>query len=196
MVMVPSQMLPLGTPAPDFDLVNAVGGQRVRLQDFAGKPALLVMFICNHCPFVIHVRDEFGRIEKDYASKGLAIVAINSNDLQVHPKDGPEHMKALAQEMRWGFPFLFDETQDVAKAYTAACTPDLYLFDKDQKLVYRGQLDDARPGNDKPVNGKDLRAAIEAALAGKPVPAEQKPSAGCNIKWAAGKEPAYFQVKV
>ena len=194
MVMVPSQMLPLGTPAPDFSLVNAVDGRTLGLQDFAGKPALLVMFICNHCPFVVHVRDEFGRIEKDYASRGLAIVAINSNDLKMHADDGPAHMKELVARMGWGFPFLFDATQEVAKAYTAACTPDLYLFDGSRKLAYRGQLDDSRPGNDQPVNGRDLRAAIESVLAGKPVPTDQKPSAGCNIKWAPGNEPEYFRV--
>lgn len=196
MVMVPSQMLPLGTAAPDFSLPDAVSGKTVSLADFAGKPALLVLFICNHCPFVVHVRDEFGRLEKDFAKRGLAIVAINSNDEKMHPNDGPPHMKKLAAEMGWGFPFLFDATQSVAKAYTAACTPDIYLFDASRKLAYRGQMDDARPGNDKPVNGKDLRAAIEAVLSGKPVPADQRPSAGCNIKWAAGNEPEYFQVKV
>jgi peroxiredoxin len=194
--MVPSQMLPLGTAAPDFSLPDAVSGKTVSLEDFAGKPALLVLFICNHCPFVVHVRDEFGRIERDYGKRGLAMVAINSNDEKTHPEDGPKHMQSLAREMGWGFPFLFDATQGTAKAYTAACTPDLYLFDGAQKLVYRGQLDDARPGNDKKVTGKDLRAAIEAVLAGRPVPAEQKPSAGCNIKWAHGNEPEYFRVKV
>ncbi len=196
MVMVPSQMLALGTKAPDFSLVDAASGRRITLGDFAGKPALLVMFICNHCPFVVHVRGEFGRIEKDFVGRGLAIVAINSNDEKAHPDDGPPHMKELAAQMGWGFPFLFDPTQGVAKAYTAACTPDLYLFDAARKLVYRGQLDESRPGNDRPVNGKDLRTAIEAVLAGRPVPADQKPSAGCNIKWAPGNEPEYFRVRV
>jgi thiol-disulfide isomerase/thioredoxin len=169
-----------------------VDGEEISLRDFDGSKALLVMFICNHCPFVIHVRDEFGRLESDYGSKGLAIVAINSNSLETHSQDGPENMKKLVAEMGWSFPFLFDGTQDVAKAYRAACTPDIYLFDGDKKLVYRGQLDDARPGNEEPVNGKDLRAAIDAILVGRAVPADQRPSAGCNIKWTPGNEPAYF----
>jgi peroxiredoxin len=190
--MTPSTMMPLGTQAPDFTMTNAVDGKAVSLKDFDGSKALLVMFICNHCPFVVHVRDEFGRLEKDYQDKGLAIVAINSNSIETHATDGPEHMKQLAGEMGWQFPFLFDATQDVAKAFSAACTPDIYLFDGNKRLVYRGQLDDSRPGNDEPINGKDLRAAIELTLAGNPVPADQKPSAGCNIKWAPGNEPAYF----
>lgn len=196
MVMTPSTMLPLGTQAPDFNLTNAANGEMVSLKELKGKKALLVMFICNHCPFVIHVRDEFGRIEKDYASKGLGIIAINSNSLETHPQDGPDSMKEMVAEMGWSFPFLFDETQEVAKAYTAACTPDIYLFDSNHKLVYRGQLDESRPGNDAPVNGKDLRAAIDATIAGSPVPQDQTPSAGCNIKWTPGKEPAYTGMKV
>lgn len=195
MVMTPSTMMSLGTRAPDFTLTNAVDGKKVSLSDFSGSKALLIMFICNHCPFVVHVRDEFGRIEKDYADKGLRIVAINSNSLETHPQDGPEHMKKLATEMGWGFPFLFDESQEVAKAYHAACTPDIYLFDGNMNLAYRGQLDDSRPGNDEPVNGKDLRRAIDAILAGKEPPAEQTPSAGCNIKWTPGNEPDYFGAK-
>jgi peroxiredoxin len=190
--MTPSTMMSLGTPAPDFTLTNAADGKPVSLGDFSGSKALLVMFICNHCPFVVHVRDEFGRLEKDYRDKGLGIIAINSNSLETHPQDGPDNMKELVRELGWGFPFLFDETQEVAKAYRAACTPDIYLFDGEMKLAYRGQLDDSRPGNDAPVNGKDLRAAIDLVLAGKPAPADQKPSAGCNIKWTPGNEPDYF----
>jgi peroxiredoxin len=192
MVMTPSTMMSLGTRAPDFTLTNAVDGKEVSLSDFADSKALLVMFICNHCPFVVHVRDEFGKIEKEYQAKGLRIVAINSNSLETHPQDGPEHMKEQATELGWGFPFLFDGTQEVAKAYHAACTPDIYLFDGKMNLAYRGQLDGSRPGNDEPVDGKDLRAAIETVLAGNPVPADQKPSAGCNIKWTPGNEPEYF----
>ena len=192
MVMTPSNMMALGTQAPDFSLTNAVDGKTVNLGDFKGKKALLVMFICNHCPFVIHVRDQFGKIESEYMSKGLSIVAINSNDLKNHSNDGPEHMKNLATEMGWSFPFLFDDTQNVAKAYSAACTPDIFLFDEDRKLVYRGQLDGSRPDNDVPVTAEDLRAAIEALLEGRTISEDQKPSIGCNIKWAAGNEPAYF----
>lgn len=192
MVMTPSNMMALGTQAPDFSLTNAIDGKTVSLGDFKGRKALLVMFICNHCPFVVHVRDQFGKIESEYTSRGLSIVAINSNDLKNHANDGPEHMKTLATEMGWSFPFLFDDTQNVAKAYSAACTPDIFLFDESHKLVYRGQLDGSRPSNDVPVTAEDLRAAIEAVLEGRSVPEDQKPSVGCNIKWAAGNEPAYF----
>jgi thiol-disulfide isomerase/thioredoxin len=193
MVAVPSTMLPLGTPVPDFALPDAVSWKRVSAADFRDAKALLVMFICNHCPFVKHVKTELGRVAADYQGKGLAVVAINSNDLDAQPDDGPDHMKALAREEGWTFPFLFDEAQEVAKVFRAACTPDFYLFDGAGKLAYRGQLDDSRPGNGIPVTGTDLRAAIRAVLAQRPVPAEQKPSIGCNIKWTPGREPGYFK---
>lgn len=192
MALTPSTMMGLGTRAPEFSLPNAVDGKSVSSKDFEEKPALLVMFICNHCPYVQHVRSELGRLATDYMPKGLAIVAINSNDVKAYPDDAPEKMKKLARSEGWKFPFLFDETQEVAKIYRAACTPDFYLFDKDRKLVYRGQLDDSRPGNMKPVTGRDLRAAIDAVLGGKRVPADQTPSVGCSIKWKRGNEPAYF----
>ena len=186
MAVTPSTMLPLGSDAPRFELENSVDGRRISLDDFADKEALLVMFICNHCPYVKHVREELGRLADDYLPRGVGIVAINSNSVDTHPQDGPEHMKELALAEGWGFPYLFDENQDVAKAYRAACTPDFFLFDSDRQLVYRGQLDDSRPGAGVPVTGRDLRAAIEAVLEGEPVPQEQKPSMGCNIKWKNG----------
>jgi peroxiredoxin len=192
MVSVPSTMLSLGTRVPDFVLPNAVDGQPVSPRDYTGRNALLVMFICNHCPFVKHVKDEFGRIEADFDAKGLAIIAINANDLAAYPQDGPDPMRDLAREEGWSFPYLFDDTQGVAKAFRAACTPDFFLFNDQQRLVYRGQLDDSRPSNGVPVTGRDLRAAIEAVLAGKPVGAEQRPSIGCNIKWKTGNQPEYF----
>ena len=183
MSAVPSKMLPLGTQLPAFTLPNAVDERIVRDVDFKGEKALVVMFICNHCPFVIHVRAEFARLYADYAPAGVAFVAINSNSVVSHPQDGPTHMKALAKELHWEFPYLFDASQDVARAFDAACTPDFFVFDSAHKLAYRGQLDDARPSNPKPVNGRDLRAALDAILAGTPVSQEQKPSIGCNIKW-------------
>jgi thiol-disulfide isomerase/thioredoxin len=191
MVQTPSTMLPLGTKAPDFALLEPASGKR-RLLSGINAPATVVMFICNHCPFVIHVRDELTRLERDYASKGVAFVAINSNSEETHPQDGPEHMAQLVREMGWEFPFLFDATQEVAKAYHAACTPDFFVFDRDKRLAYRGQLDDSRPSNGKPVTGSDLRAAIDDVLAARPARAEQRPSIGCNIKWAPGNEPDYF----
>jgi len=193
MTLTPSTMLALGSPAPAFTLNNAVDGRSVSLADFADKPALLVMFICNHCPYVKHVQSELGQVAADFAPRGLAVVAINSNSLEQHPEDGPQHMKELALSEEWGFPFLFDETQDVAKKYMAACTPDFFLFDGDFSLVYRGQLDDSRPSTDVPVTGRDLRAAIDSVLAGEMVSEEQKPSMGCNIKWQPGNEPDYYQ---
>jgi len=189
---VPSTMLPLGTPVPPFALPDAVTGRTVSPDDFAGARALLVMFVCNHCPYVQHVLPELGRVARDYAHDGLAVVAINANDLEAYPQDAPPAMKQLAEAEGWTFPFLMDETQAVARAYRAACTPDFFLFDGGRRLVYRGQLDDSRPGNDVPVTGRDLRAAIEATLSGKPVTAEQIPSIGCNIKWTTGNEPDYF----
>jgi len=191
MVNTPSTMLPLGTKAPDFKLTDAVSGQATSLHDF-GTKVLVVMFICNHCPFVIHVREGITQMVRDFDEKDVAFVAINANDLEKYPQDGPEHMKELAEQMGWTFPFLFDEAQEVAKAYRAACTPDFFVFDAKRRLAYRGQFDDSRPSKDTPVNGKDLRAAIQALLDDKPVPAQQKPSIGCNIKWRPGNEPDYF----
>ena len=193
MSVTPSTMLPLGTRAPGFALVNAIGGRTTSLEDVRGKRALLVMFICNHCPFVVHVRDELTKLATDYLSREVGIVAINANSSKTHPQDAPEAMKRLALKLGWSFPFLFDETQEVAKAYRAACTPDFYLFDASFRLVYRGQLDDARPGNGVPVTGMHLRAAMDAVLEGRPVSETQKPSVGCNIKWNAGNEPDYFR---
>lgn len=191
MVKTASTMLPLGTPAPDFSLIN-VDGRTVSLADFQGKPALLVMFICNHCPFVKHVAAELAAIGVEYQPRGVGIVAINSNDVSAHPADSPERMVHEAEERGYVFPYLFDETQEVAKAYHAACTPDFFVFDKQQKLVYRGQLDSSRPSNGLPVTGEDLRRALDAVLEGKPVPEPHRYSLGCNIKWRAGGEPAYF----
>ncbi|AFZ49263.1 thioredoxin family protein [Dactylococcopsis salina] len=193
MVKTASTMLDLGTKAPNFQLPDTVSGETISLETFADKKGLLVMFICQHCPFVKHIKSELARIGKDYVEKGLGVVAISSNSVETHPDDAPENLKAMAEEEGFNFPFCYDETQEVAKAYTAACTPDFFLFDRDRSLVYRGQLDDSSPGNDEPVNGKDLRAAIENVLADQPVNPEQQPSIGCNIKWAPGNEPPYFQ---
>lgn len=191
MTLTPSTMLALGTHAPDFALSDT-DGNTVSLDDFKDAKALLVMFICNHCPFVVHVADEMAKLAKDYQPKGVAVVAIGSNSIESHPQDGPEKMKQEKANRGYTFPYLYDETQAVAKAYTAACTPDFFLFNSDHKLAYRGQLDDSRPNSDIPVTGEDLRAALDAVLAGKPAPADQKPSMGCNIKWKPGNEPAYF----
>ncbi len=192
MVKTASTMLPLGTTAPDFQLEDVISGQKISLDNFADNEALLVMFICQHCPFVKHVKEELAKIGKDYADRPLGIVAISANDVENHPDDSPEHMLKMAKELDFNFPFCYDETQEVAKTYTAACTPDFFLFDRDKKLVYRGQLDDSRPSTDIPVTGKDLRGAIEAVLAGKEVDSDQMPSLGCNIKWKPGNEPDYF----
>ena len=192
MVETLSTMLTLGTRIPAFSLTNAVDGRSISPDDYADSPALLVMFICNHCPFVQHVMDELTRLGEDYLPRGVAIIAINSNDRAGYPQDAPGNMKRLAEELGWEFPFVFDDTQEVAKAFHAACTPDFFLFDGDRRLAYRGQLDDSRPGSGVPVTGADLRAAIDAVLAGDSVPADQKPSIGCNIKWRRGNEPAYF----
>ncbi len=183
MALTESTMLELGTVAPDFALTDAVSGKMVKRDDFRGKQGLLVLFICAHCPYVKHIERSLGKLAADYAGKPLAIVAISSNDVNTHPADSPEGLKRQAKDNGFTFPYLYDESQAVAHAYNAACTPDPYLFDKDFKLVYRGQYDDSRPSNGVPVTGKDLRAAIDLVLAGKPVPAEQKPSIGCNIKW-------------
>jgi peroxiredoxin len=189
MAMTPSTMLPLGTAAPDFRLPDT-NGKMVALSDFRGKP-VLVMFICNHCPFVKHIRAELAKLGRDYQSR-VGIVAINSNDVANYPDDSPAKMKAEAQAAGYTFPYLFDESQSVAKAYRAACTPDIYLFDTEHRLVYRGQLDDSRPSSALPVMGKDLRDALDAVLGGKEVSPNQKPSIGCNIKWKTGQEPDYF----
>ena len=191
MAETPSTMLPLGTPVPAFRLEDAVTGRMVTESDSAGREALLVMFICNHCPFVLHVLEEIGRIAADYEPRGVAVIAINSNDVRNYPQDGPDRMRELALREDWSFPFLLDETQDVAKAFRAACTPDFFLFDGGGELVYRGQLDDARPGDGRPVTGRDLRAALDAVLAGEPVADPQFPSVGCNIKWKRGNAPDY-----
>lgn len=186
-----TMMLPLGAKAPDFALPDTEG-RIVRLSDFDGAPALLVIFLCNHCPYVKHIADSLAKFAKEYQEKGVAIVAINSNDVEAYPDDSPEKMREEVKMRGYTFPYLYDETQEVAKAYRAACTPDFFLFDKDRRLVYRGQFDDSRPGNGIPVTGKDLRAALDAVLAGKPVSPDQKPSLGCNIKWKPGNEPEYF----
>ena len=192
MARTPSQMLPLGTRAPAFNLPDANGAMH-SLDDAAGSRAFLVMFICNHCPFVQHVADELARLGRDYQDKGVAVFAINSNDVDNYPADGPEKMKEEAAARGYTFPYLLDADQTVATAYEAACTPDFYLFDAERRLVYRGQLDGSRPGNDVSVDGRDLRAALDAVLAGNPVRAEQVPSLGCNIKWKPGNQPEYFQ---
>lgn len=191
MVATESTMLALGTKAPDFDLPDP-DGLRHLLADFAQAKALLVMFICNHCPFVVHVREELARIGREYPARGVAVVAIMSNDIDKYPADAPDKMREEATRAGYAFPYLLDETQAVAKAYGAACTPDFYLFDGEQRLVYRGQLDDSRPSNGKPVTGGDLRAALDAVLAGNAVASEQKPSIGCNIKWKPNNAPSYF----
>jgi peroxiredoxin len=180
---IASVMLPLGTPAPPFSLRDVVSGQMYSLDSFTGKSALLVMFLCRHCPYVVHVEHEIAKIGLDYRDTGLGIVGISSNDPAQYPDDAPPRLKEMAERLGFTFPFCFDETQDVAKAYRAACTPDFYLFGRDRGLVYRGQLDDSRPSNNKPVTGRDLRAAIDAVLAGKPVDSNQKASIGCSIKW-------------
>jgi len=185
-------MLPLGTQAPDFKLMDVVSKQEFSLNNFAGKPGLLVMFICNHCPFVVHLRPELIALSNRYVEQGFGVIAINSNSTQSHPQDGPENMAILAREEGWQFPFLFDQDQETAKAFSAACTPDFFVFDGEQKLAYRGQMDDSRPNSGISVTGEDLEAALEAVLTGAPVSATQKPSLGCNIKWHAGNEPDYF----
>ncbi|MFM8953918.1 MAG: thioredoxin family protein [Planctomycetaceae bacterium] len=191
MVRTPSTMLPLGTVAPDFSLPN-VDGRIMNFADAAGPRGTLVMFICNHCPFVKHVADQLATLGRDCMGHGVGVVAISANDVSLHPADSPEQMVREAEDRGYVFPYLYDETQEVAKDYHAACTPDFYLFSADRKLVYRGQLDASRPGNEIPVTGGDLRAAITGLLAGRPPVADQIPSLGCNIKWKAGNEPPYF----
>jgi len=188
MAATSSTMLPLGTRAPDFRLPDTTG-KWVSLSDFKGAPALLVVFMCNHCPFVKHIRAALAQLARDYLSRGVRLAGINSNDVENYPADSPALMAVEAKAAGFVFPYLYDETQAVARAYHAACTPDFFLFDSGQGLVYRGQMDDSRPGNGIPVTGHDLRAALEAVLAGKPVSPRQKPSLGCNIKWKPGNEP-------
>lgn len=190
MALTPSTMLPLGTTAPDFALPDP-SGRVVRLADFAAAPVLVVAFICNHCPYVKHVRAGLAAFGRDCAPRGVALVAINSNDAERYPADSPAAMDGEVRAAGYTFPYLFDESQAVAAAYRAACTPDLFVFDAARRLVYRGQFDDSRPGNGKPVTGTDLRAAVEAVLAGRPVSPRQVPSLGCNIKWQPGQEPDY-----
>jgi len=192
MVNTPSTMVPLGTQAPSFNLPDTEG-KVVSLPDYRDAPALLVVFLCNHCPFVKHILPHFVELAGEYQRRGVAIVGISSNDVSHYPDDSPEKMAELSQTMEFPFPYLYDESQQVAKAYGAACTPDFYLFDREGRLVYRGQMDDSRPGNGRPVTGADLRAAIDAVLDGRPVSDDQKPSVGCNIKWKPGNEPDYFR---
>ncbi|MGA2067281.1 MAG: thioredoxin family protein [Thermoguttaceae bacterium] len=192
MVAVASTMqLSLGSRAPHFALADPAGRIHT-LADFDSAPALLVIFMCNHCPYVKHVAGELAKLAREYQERGVAVVGINANDFQNYPDDSPEKMAEEIRHRGYTFPYLIDDKQDVAKAYWAACTPDFYVFDKDQRLVYRGQMDDSRPGKNLPVTGKDLRAALDAVLAGQPVPEKQRPSLGCNIKWKPGREPEYF----
>ena len=192
MVRTESTMLPLGTPAPRFELEDVISSNTVSLDSFKGKKGLLLMFICQHCPFVKHVEDQLGQIGHDYVPQGIGILAISANSIESHPQDSPENMREQLKRANFNFPYAYDATQAVAKSYTAACTPDFFLFDSDFELTYRGQLDDSRPGNELPVDGKDLRAALDKIVAGEPIPEAQKPSIGCNIKWIPGREPAYF----
>ncbi len=192
MVRTLSTMLELGTQAPGFQLPDVTSGRTISLDTFADKKGLLVMFICRHCPYVKHVQEELARLGRDYRDKDVGIVAISSNDAAEHPEDAPESLREMASELGFGFPYCYDESQETARSYSAACTPDFFLFDAGRRLVYRGQLDDSRPGNGQPVTGRDLRAALDALLADKPVSTEQRASLGCNIKWRPGNEPAYY----
>jgi len=191
MALTPSTMLPLGTSAPNFQLPDT-NGKTISLADFKDKAALLVVFMCNHCPYVVHLRSGLAQLARDYAAKSVGIVGISSNDAKNYPQDGPAKMKDEVKNADYIFPYLYDETQAVSKSYRAACTPDFFLFDRGRRLVYRGQFDASRPGNGIPVTGKDLRAALDAVLAGKPTSEMQAASIGCNIKWKAGNEPDYF----
>jgi peroxiredoxin len=190
MAVTPSTMLELGSEAPDFRLPDP-HGKLVARDDFRDAPGLLVVFLCNHCPFVKHIREGFAAFAREYAERGLAVVAINSNDVEAYPDDAPPRMAEEAERAGYVFPYLFDASQEVAKAYRAACTPDFFLFDGERRLVYRGQFDDSRPSNGIPVTGRDLRAAADALLDGRPIPSDQKPSIGCGIKWRPGEEPGY-----
>ncbi len=191
MAAVESTMLDLGTKAPDFSLQDVISGKKVSLSDYNGNKAFLVMFICNHCPYVKNIKKALVQYAEDYLPKGVGIVAISSNDVDNYPDDSPEKMKKDAEQFGYPFPYLFDESQKVAKKYKAACTPDFYLFDENLELQYRGQFDDSRPGNNRPVTGKDLREATDQVLAGEEVPEDQVPSIGCNIKWKKGNTPDY-----
>jgi thiol-disulfide isomerase/thioredoxin len=193
MSVTESTMLGLGTSAPAFDLPDTVSGRNIRLDSFPGKKGLLVMFLCPHCPYVKHIHSGLAALAEDYAGSELGMVAISSNDAGTHPDDGPDGLRQMARKLGFQFPFCYDETQETAKAYQAACTPDFFLFDGDRRLVYRGQFDDSRPSNALPVTGADLRAAIDAVLAGRSVGSQQRPSIGCNIKWKPGNAPEYFR---
>ncbi len=192
MALTPSTMIPLGTPAPEFSLPDVVSGQTITLATFANQKALLVMWICQHCPYVQHVKDELARLGQDYARQSVGIVAMSANDAERYPDDAAPKLAAMAKALGFTFPFCYDQSQETAKAYSAACTPDFFLFGADRRLAYRGQLDDSRPGNGQPVTGRDLRAAIDALLTGRPVNPAQQPSIGCGIKWKPGQEPAYL----
>ena len=192
MVAVSSSMVALGTEAPAFQLPDVVTGETISLETFADEKLLLVIFICRHCPYVVHVKEGLAKLSKDYADNDAGILAISANDAENYPDDAPGSLKEMAQELGFEFPLCYDESQSTAQAYTATCTPDFFLFDEKRRLIYRGQLDDSRPSNDLPVTGADLRAAIDAALAGEPIRSNQKPSLGCNIKWKTGNEPPYF----
>jgi len=191
MALTESTMLALGTLMPDFVLSDVRTQAKISPETFRGKQAVLVMFICRHCPYVVHVQDELTRLARDYEGKDLGILGISSNDVTGYPADAPSRLKDMAEQLGWKFPYCYDEAQAVAKAFTAACTPDFFVFDHQRHLVYRGQLDDSRPGNGKPINGQDLRTALDAVLGGQPVTNQQRPSVGCNIKWKPGNEPAY-----
>jgi len=193
MAATESTMLGLGTPAPDFGLPDAVSGRTIRLSDFAPKQALLVMFLCPHCPYVKHIQQGLAALLAEYRNQPLGVMAISSNDVAQFPEDAPDGLRQSAVDLGFDFPYCYDESQEVAKAYQAACTPDFFLFDRDRHLVYRGQFDSSRPKNDVPVTGSDLRAALDAVLSGHPVSTEQRPSIGCNIKWKPGNEPEYYR---
>ena len=191
MALTPSTMLPLGTKAPDFPLIDTAG-KKVSLSDYDNGKPLLVVFMCNHCPYVKHIQHDFAELVREYQKKGVAVVGISANDVENFPEDSPENMARVEEDMGYTFDYLYDESQEVAKAYHAACTPDFFLFDGDRKLFYRGQMDSSRPGNDIPITGQDLRDAFDKVLAGEEAPEVQRPSMGCNIKWKPGNEPDYF----
>jgi peroxiredoxin len=191
MALKESTMLALGTSMPDFALPDVRTQEIINSETFQNKSALLVMFICRHCPYVVHVQEELTKLTQHYQDKDLGILGISSNDVTGYPADAPPRLQEMAEQLGWQFPYCYDETQAVAKAFTASCTPDFFLFDRQRHLVYRGQLDESRPGNGKPVTGQDLRAALDAVLSGQPVTSQQRPSAGCNIKWKPGNEPNY-----
>jgi peroxiredoxin len=191
MALKESTMLALGTPMPSFALPDVRSQEIINPETFQNKSVLLVMFICRHCPYVVHVQEELTKLARDYQEKDLGILGISSNDVTGYPADAPPRLKEMAEQLGWQFPYCFDETQAVAKAFTAVCTPDFFLFDRQRHLVYRGQLDESRPGNGKRVTGQDLRVALDAVLSGQPVSSQQRPSAGCNIKWKPGNEPNY-----